>query len=473
MDLTHGVVYTPHTLQLDKWNPDRLNESGCNYVRIYWVDLANTRRCRILPIEHFKALLKSNRPGVNIAKVTLGVVYLTLAPGFAPIGEYLYAIDIASLRPCPFAPGHFAVLGQFEEKTALTGPNDKPSVEVNLCPRTLLRRITQELKQSYNTEFLVGFETEFILLKSTDPVEPASIHDFSASVGLLAGSLPTQILQEIADALVTSGIKLEMYHTEAAPGQYEIVGVPRTPLEAADALVFTREIIVQIAGKHGLHASFAPRPFMYSAGSSTHAHISVHNTSGEPKPADEMSKHESAFLAGLMAHLPAIVALTLPTSASYARMTDGVWSGGTYVNWGTENREAPVRLTNFHSPSSRNFELRFIDGTANPHIALAAVLAAGLIGIRDSTPLEVKDCSGTKSAAELTEEERKTLGITTRMSLSLAEARAALEKDSELSALLGADFIEAFSAVNKTLDAELNGHSESKEQKLTRLVKFY
>ncbi|KAF7335726.1 1,2-dihydroxy-3-keto-5-methylthiopentene dioxygenase [Mycena venus] len=472
MDYSHGVVYTPQSVQSCKLDVSHLDTLGCSYVRIYWVDLVNIRRCRIVPIEHFKALLKSNRPGVNIVKVCLGLVYLMMAPGFQAVGEYLYTIDTTTLKPCPFAPGHFAILGQFEEKTAFPGPDGNLTVGVSLCPRTLLRRIIEQIKQSHNTEFLVGFESEFILLKSTDPVDPVHIHDYSASAGLLAGSLEALVLQEIADGLRTAGISLEMFHAEAAPGQYEVVTGPLGPLEAADALIYTRELIAQTAAKHGLHATFAPRPFMTSAGSSAHAHISVHSTSGEPKSADKMSKHESAFLAALLAHLPAIAALTLPTAASYKRMVDGAWSGGTYVSYGTENREAPVRLSNATSPSSRNFEVRCIDGTANPHVALAAVFAGGLIGIREMMALEIKDCSG-NTAAELTETERRALGITKRMPFSIAEARQALEQDSALCDVLGAEFVKKYLSVNKTLEAALVQDGENEEQQLTRLVKFY
>ncbi|KAJ6630997.1 hypothetical protein B0H10DRAFT_702781 [Mycena sp. CBHHK59/15] len=473
MDYSHGVVYTPTSVQVHRKNAfvRDLDSGACSYVRIYWVDLVNIRRCRIVPVEYFKTLLKTNRPGVNIAKVCLGLVHLMTAPGFLPIGEYLYAIDIATLKPCPFAPGHMVVLGQFEEKTPVPGTDGNHTVKVNLCPRTLLRRIAEEVKKSHDTEFLVGFETEFILLKSTDPVEPSNIHDWSASDGLLAGSTESIVLQEIADAVRASGIALEMFHPEAAPGQYEVVTGPLSPLEAADALIYTREIIVQIAAKHGLHATFAPRPFMNSTGSAAHVHISVHSST-EKKTASGLSKHESAFLAAVLDHLPAILAITLPTSASYKRMADGVWSGGTYVCYGTENREAPIRLTNAASPSSRNFEARFVDGTANPHLALAAVFAAGLIGLRTMMELQVKDCPGPQSAAQMTESERQALGITKRLPLNIGDARKNLEQDSALGDVLGRELVEKFLSVNKTLENALT-QDEHETQQLTRLVKFY
>ncbi|KAJ7219748.1 hypothetical protein C8J57DRAFT_256857 [Mycena rebaudengoi] len=472
MDYSHGVIHTPQSVQSRQWNVQDLDSDSISYVRIYWVDMTNIRRCRIVPVKHFKALLKTNRPGVNIAKVTLGLVYLNVVPGFLPIGEYLYTIDIATLRPCPFAPGHMAVLGQFEEKTPIPGADGNATVMVNMCPRTLLRRIIEQVKRESKTEFLVGFETEFILLKATDPVEPVNIHDWSSSVGLLAGSPELKAVEEIADAITASGITLEMFHAEAAPGQYEVVTGPLSPMEAADALIFTREIVAQIAAKHGLHATFVPRPFMNSAGSSAHAHISVH-TSTEEKTANGLSKHESAFLAAVLDHLPAIVAFTLPTPASYKRMFDGVWSGGTYVCYGTENREAPVRLTNATSPSSRNFEARFVDGTANPHLALAATFAGGLIGLRSMMELEILDCPGPKSAAEMMEAERQAMGIKKRMPMSTDDARRSLDQDVALCEVLGRDFVDSYLAVNKTLESCLIVEDESDAQRLTRLVQFY
>jgi len=107
----------------------------------------------------------------------------------------------------------------------------------------------------------------------------------------------------------------------------------------------------------------------FSGGSSTHTHVSVHPVGGSSPNAQTNSHgltfHEASFLSSLLDHLPGLTALTLPQPASYKRVGDGVWSGGTYVCWGTDNREAPVRLCNANSPSARNFELRFIDGLAN------------------------------------------------------------------------------------------------------------
>jgi len=149
-----------------------------------------------------------------------------------------------------------------------------------------------------------------------------------------------------------------------------------------------------------------------------------------------------------------------------------VWSGGTYVCYGTENREAPIRLTNATSPLSRNFEVRCIDGTANPHLALAALLAGGLIGLRSMMELEIQDCPGPKSAAEMTEAERQALGITKRLPLCIDDARTNLEQDSALCEVFGKDFVESYLSVNKTLEVAL-AQDDDEIKELSRLVKFY
>jgi glutamine synthetase len=202
------------------------------------------------------------------------------------------------------------------------------------------------------------------------------------------------------------------------------------------------------AAKHGLRATFAPRTHMYSLGNSAHAHISVHSKH-TVKTAEELSPPESSFLSSILTNLPALTALTMPIPASYQRMADGIWSGGTYVNWGTDNREAPIRLANASSPSSRNFEIRCVDATANPYIALASILGVGLDGIKNNVELIIQDCPGPVTAAEMTEEGRQALGITSRMSLTWEESRSNLKANKLLTEhVLGPELTEKYLSVN-------------------------
>ena len=107
--------------------------------------------------------------------------------------------------------------------------------------------------------FLAGVEHEVVLLSDTSPATAINIADWAVSSKLPSGSKEAQVLEEIADVLQRSGIETQMYHAEAAPGQYEVITGPLPPLEAADAIVYTRETIYNVAGKYGLRATFVPR----------------------------------------------------------------------------------------------------------------------------------------------------------------------------------------------------------------------
>ena len=234
-----------------------------------------------------------------------------------------------------------------------------------------------------------------------------------------------------------------MYHAEAAPGPHEVVTGPLGPLQAANALVHTRETMCNVASKHGLRATFAPRVYMDSCTflSSLPFHCltkpQTHHSSSPPSPSSTSSPNltslEASFLAGLLTHLPSLKILTIPLGASYKRMVDGAGSGGTYVCWGTDNREAPIRLCNATSPASRNFEVKCVDGTSNPYLAFAGLIAAGGEGVKINRALEVMDCSAHgelgKTAAEMGEEERVRCRITERLPLSSEEAREAFRND--------------------------------------------
>jgi glutamine synthetase len=198
---------------------------------------------------------------------------------------------------------------------------------------------------------------------------------------------------------------------------------------------------------------------MDSTGSSAHTHISVHSKHAV-KTAEGLSPPESSFLSSVLTNLPALTALTMPIPASYRRMLDGIWSGGTYVNWGTENREAPIRLVNATSPSSRNFEIRCVDATANPYISLAGILGVGLDGIKRDVKLTIHDCPGPVTAAEMTEEGRRALGITSRMSLSWEESRSNLKANKLLTEhILGPELMEKYLNVHTVCILDGRGDS--------------
>ena len=157
----HGVEYHHSTIKTNTLSVDKLEESGISqpclfphiytldnlidigYIRFQWIDFTNIVRFRIVPVSYFKKLLEGNRPGIAVAKVTLGIVYLSNASGFTSMGEYLVTPDLLTIRPCPYEPGHASLIGWFEEKAGVTDSQGQPIVQVDLCPRGMLRRIVE------------------------------------------------------------------------------------------------------------------------------------------------------------------------------------------------------------------------------------------------------------------------------------------------------------------------------------------
>jgi glutamine synthetase len=223
----------------------------------------------------------------------------------------------------------------------------------------------------------------------------------------------------------------------------------------------------------------------HTGGSAAHTHISVHPINpdqpfGLQSPAGDdaqaatsenvLTPLERIFLAGLLDHLPAACAFTLPIRASYARMLDGIWSGGTWVAWGRDNRETPVRLcvppTRVpipaparaqpapakpatpapNPPSGNHFEVKCVDGTSSPYLALSGLLGAGVLGIQSQSPLIEKDCRA--PAATMTEAEREAVGVKRRLPRTWEEARGALEGDVAMRGLLGG-VVQGFLAVGE------------------------
>lgn len=163
--------------------------------------------------------------------------------------------------------------------------------------------------------------------------------------------------------------------------------------------------------------------------------------------APTLNATERSFLQGILERLPSLCALTLPLGASYARMLDGIWAGGTYSCWGTDNKDTPLRLTGV--PGAHHFELKTSDGTANPYLVLAGTLAAGLQGVVERKELLSGDC--VKPAASMSEEERRAVGLENplRLPQTLGDARKLFQEDMYLKEKLGEEFVTKYSAVNK------------------------
>ncbi len=194
---------------------------------------------------------------------------------------------------------------------------------------------------------------------------------------------------------------------------------------------------------------------VFLAGSAAHAHLSLRSSipassaSADIDSAPALSQLEASFLEGLLQHLPAVCAFSLPLAASYRRVVDGAWSGGTYVAWGRDNRETPIRLCGFES--DYHFEVKCNDGTANPYLSLAALLSAGMLGVRANLKLSVGHSN--VAPAKMSENERQKIGVKARMPLNVEDAQKNLRQDKELIAELGEEFVRIYLSAHEVREA--------------------
>ncbi|OTA54011.1 glutamine synthetase/guanido kinase [Hypoxylon sp. EC38] len=396
----------------------KLRSLDAKYLRIYWYDYTSSAKCRLFPIKQVYKILSSGKPmTVSIAKAGLGLLPIdVLIPEVTATGMYTLQADWSTLKPGP-APGHVSCLGDFFH---LDG-----SEEI-LCPRTLLRKTLEEAAAQGLT-FLLGFEVEFVVLeRDPDPTSPDKYrmlrndgHAWSMARAMAdwgrEGSFNTAA-DEIMDTLDAAGIAFEQLHPESAPGQYELVLSALPPLEACDTLLQARQILESVAARHGFRITLHPKPYATAGGSGSHVHISISSPGG-----DSPEVYES-FYAGIMEHFWSIMAFTNASPASYERMQDSFWAGGRWITWGTQNKEAPLRKI-----EGSHWELKVIDGLANPYFAIAALFTAGMDGIKRKAELTWKDCAG--DPARFSEEKRKELGIVKNFPASLREAIDALKED--------------------------------------------
>ncbi|KAI1115802.1 hypothetical protein F5Y14DRAFT_460022 [Nemania sp. NC0429] len=423
----------------------RIADSGATYVRIYWHDYTSSAKCRVIPasriLQHFDE--QEDKPGpvpftISITKASLGMLPTdVLAPGVTGTGSYVLRPDWDTLRQGP-APNHMSCYADFHEQDGSAAA---------LCPRGVLRRAVSHAARIAGLEFLVGFEVEFTLVQRTD--DPANKyrmipHDGHAwsmarSLAVLGPSgSASAVADDILGALGKAGIAVEQFHAEGAPGQYEAVLPPQAPLGACDTLLHARQVIESVAAAHGFRATLHPRPFPSSLGTGSHAHLSIASRGG-----DDPRVYER-FYGGVLAHFRAVFAFTNAHPASYERMVDGLWAGGRWVTWGADNKETPLRKCR-----DSHWEVKVMDGMANPHLALAALIYAGTEGAAEFT---WGDCE--VDPAKLSGEQRRALGIREQFPANLAESLEALQSDGAMVRLFGKEVVERYVAV-KTAEMEL------------------
>ncbi len=414
-----------------------LEAASIRFVRIIWCDNANIIRGKAVHVGMLSHYLEHG-VGISAGQQGIPVMYDAVVPesGVGPIGEIRLVPDWSSLTPLPYAPGHARVMGDMVQ-------DGQPWA---LCPRNFLKRMLDAAAVE-GFEVQAAFENEFYLLRQTAAgFVPADETVFAST---LAMDLNQAVIDEIAEALIAQGIPVEQYYPESGSGQHEISMRYTQALLAAERQIAFRETVRAIALRHNLKASFLPKIFPDQAGSGCHIHLSLWRDGQNLLPDADgicgLSQLANAFIAGLLHHIPALMALCTPSSNSYRRIRPHCWSGA-FRCWGLDNREAAVRVPSHPAlKSPTHFEFKTMDASANPYLALGAVIAAGLDGVRRSLdpgePLAV-------DPGHLPEAERRGQGIDP-LPGNLGEAIAHLGNNDILLNALNPELSQAFLAVRK------------------------
>ncbi|KAJ5114789.1 hypothetical protein NUU61_000548, partial [Penicillium alfredii] len=435
--ITSGHALVPASDQLDAFLQIH---SDVEYIWMQWVDYTATVRVRMFPIHEFARIARGQRRvGISIAVLSM-LQDDTVTPEGSTTGQFYLEPDLSSL----YRNGGMAVPAA-PSATVMTFWRSESNQPLDGCPRKVLQNITNKLQAEQQVDVLCGFEIEVVFLTpttthpqtgKTNAYSPATNnHSWSQMTADTRRLVP--LLEEVTRTLASMGISLQQFHAESAPGQFEFILPPATPLAAVDALFAAQPVITAVAERHGLRATVHPRPLPASAGSATHAHVSI-----------TPPTREDCFLAGILAHYPAVAAFTLSQDASYDRVRSGIWAGSEWVAWGFQNREAPVRKI-----EPGHWEFKSLDGLANPYLAMAALLAGGYMGMKTEMSLSMQEC--TVDASTLSPSQRTALGITTPLPKSLAQSLDALQTDESLQALLGPELVRNYIIVKRAESARL------------------
>src|SRR5918993_1812128 len=316
-------------------------------------------------------------------------------------------------------------------------------------PRHVLRRALAKAADMGFT-FYTHPEIEFFLLRDlpTDGSAPTPA-DTGGYFDLSTHNVAHDFRREAVFALEAMGISVEFSHHEVAPGQQEIDLRYADALTMADNIMTFRHVVKEVALSHGVHATFMPKPFTDQPGSGMHTHLSLfegeRNAFHDPGDPTKLSKVGKAFIAGLLVHAREYTAITNQWVNSYKRLFgapqgSGVNEAPSSICWGHANRSALVRVPAYGKPNSARVEVRSLDSAANPYLAFAVLLGAGLKGIEEGyeLPPGAEDDVWSLSPAE-----RKAAGYDA-LPENLAEAIEVMAKSELVAEVLGEHVFDFF-----------------------------
>lgn len=417
----------------------QLAEAGVVGVTIAWADNSGIPRSRTVPLA---ALADVAQRGVGITPLFAvfdshdGITFAHSGLS-TPSGDIRLVPDTDRITQLAGQPGFAWAPGRQVAPDGSPWPYDQRTrLEAQVARATAV-----------GLSVRAGFELEFFVsLPGDEPTAAEQGPAYSPHALLQIDEFAAAVLRDLA----ANDVPVGQFHAEYGLSQVEVSLAPADPVTAADRQLLARQTIHAAARAHGLRVSFAPLVTLDGVGNGWHLHVSV-SRDGENLLADQgkgVPEGDGArFLAGLLRDLPAIAAVTAPSVPSLLRRRPGYFAGA-YQFWGTENREAPLRYvpaSAFIGTDRANVELKASDASANPYLALTAVLAAGLAGIEDGPelPPPVQEDPGSWSDAQRTERGIEALPTST-------EAQEwALLHNKRIGDALGEPLLGAFVAVRR------------------------
>lgn len=317
-------------------------------------------------------------------------------------------------------------------------------------PRYVLKKILKEAEEMGYT-FMVKPECEFFLFHTDDEGRPTTeTHEKGGYFDIGPIDLAENVRRDIVLSLEEMGFEIEASYHEISPAQHEIDLHIGEALAVADDIMTFRMTVKNIAKRHGLYATFMPKPKEGTNGSGLHMNLCLLDKNGNNAFQDEkdrlgLSKTAYQFIAGIMAHVEDIMLLTNPLINSYKRLTPG-YGAPNYIAWSDRANGSALMRASCLSGEETEIELRFPDSSANPYLIFAACLAAGLEGIKkDMTPPE----SVNENIYDMKEEDKRSKGIR-KLPATMGESIEAFKKSSFIKDVLGKDIYEKYLGAKET-----------------------
>ncbi len=398
--------------------------------------------------------------------------HLRAGIGWVPANHALTPLGPVA-EPNPFgATGDLRLLPDAATRALVAGDGEHSALELLLCdivetdgrpwqccPRSFLRAAVEELQRDLGARVVASFEHEFQLLADTPsplrhtppPLAPAAL-PFTLEAQRRVDPFPTRVMGALAEA----GVEPERFFAEYAAHQFEIPVAPAEGVASADRAVVLREVVREIARRGGMRASFVPLLDPEQAGNGVHIHLSLLDADDRPLLYDArrpacLSELGERFAAGILRHASALSALTAASPVSGARLRPHRWSAGA-VCLAQRNREALLRipplveLADADAGAQLHLEYRGADASANPHLALGAVLRAGLNGVHEQLPAPAL-LDG--DPAQLDAEQAGRFGVGA-LPATLAQALEALADDATVRGWLTPLLYDAYVSVKRT-----------------------